>query len=336
MKFALNRLDMTGPKGFAESAVKAEALGWSMGLLPCNPLSVSDPYVCLSFAAEATETIHLGTLLDTPVIRHPSALAGSIATVARLAPGRIHTGLGVGDTAVRFNGLAPANVKAIEEAVVTTRALLNGETLEVGALKPARLVHAERAPVWVAAQGPKNLKMAGRAADGIWIRVGRDPGNLSMAWDAVKEGLTEAGRTEDDIQVGLIFHTAVCDDPDAARLMGKSIAAGYYEYSKFLFDRPGLSWSGEDPHELRKMVYPDFLHHRDLVFAGQQVDFLEDRAADAFALFGDWVTIAEQLNETLATTDIPAEFVLTHPMLPPNSDVVFMEDAARELFHRVT
>ena len=119
MKFALNRLDMTGPKGFAESAVKAETLGWSMGLLPCNPLSVSDPYVCLSFAAEATDTIHLGTLLDTPVIRHPSALAGSIATVARLAPGRIHTGLGVGDTAVRFNGLAPANVQAIEDADVT-------------------------------------------------------------------------------------------------------------------------------------------------------------------------------------------------------------------------
>lgn len=326
---------MTGPKGFAESARRAESLGWSMGLLPCNPLSVSDPYICLALAAEATEHIQLGTLLDTPVIRHPSALAGSIATVARLAPGRIHAGLGVGDTAVRFNGLAPANVAAIEEAVRTTRALLNGESLEVGALKPARLVHAEKAPVWVAAQGPKNLKMAGRVADGVWIRVGRDAGNLAMAWNAVKAGLDEAGRSQDSIQIGLIFHTAVCDDPDAARLMGKSIAAGYYEYSKFLFDQPRLSWSGDDPHELRKTVYPDFLHHRDLVFAGIQVDFLEDRAADAFALFRTWQDIARQLNETLAATDIPVEYVLTHPMLPPGSKVDFMRDAAQELFHLI-
>ncbi len=331
MKFALNRLDMSGPLEFAESAKQAEALGWSMGLLPCNPLKVPDPYVCLSFAARVTETIHLGALLDTPVIRHPSALAGSIATVAEFAPGRIHQGLGVGDTAVRFNGLAPAKVDAIESAVQMTRALLAGEGLNVGAMKPARLNHARRVPVWVAAQGPKNLRMAGRAADGVWIRVGRDPDNLNMAWGAVKAGLRDSGRDISELQIGLIFHTAVNSDPDAARLMAKAIAAGYYEYSKFLFDLPGLAWRGDDPHVLREIVYPDFLHHQDMVFAGTQVDFLEDRAAEAFALFGDWAAIANQLKATLAASEIPAQWVLTHPVLPLGSTVDFMRDAAREL-----
>ena len=123
--------------------------------------------------------------------------------------------------------------------------------------------------------------MAGRVADGVWIRVGRDPGNLTMAWEAVCNGLQDAGRSRDDIKVGLIFHTAVCSHPGDALLIGKSIAAGYYEYSKFLFDAPQLEWSGTDPHQLRETVYPDFLHHADMVFAGQQVSFLEDRAADA-------------------------------------------------------
>lgn len=331
VRFALNRLDMRGPQQFADSAVVAETLGWSMGLLPCNPLKVADPYVSLAFAARATSQIHLGTLLDTPVIRHPAALAGSIATVAEFAPGRIHQGLGVGDTAVRFNGLAPANVQDIAEAVATTRALLRGHAIDVGAMKPATLTHARDVPVWVAAQGPKNLAMAGRLADGVWIRVGRDPGNLAMAWDAVCAGLRDSGRSEGDIQVGLIFHTAVCDDANSARLIGKSIAAGYYEYSKFLFDRPGLEWTGDDPHELRKTVYPDFLHHRDMVFAGRQVDFLEDRAADAFALYGDWETVGAQLKATLEQTDIPVEWVLTHPVLPSGSEVDYLRDAAEHL-----
>lgn len=322
---------MRGPQQFAESAVAAEAMGWSMGLLPCNPLKVADPYVSLAFAAQATSEIHLGTLLDTPVIRHPAALAGSIATVAEFAPGRIHQGLGVGDTAVRFNGLAPASVEGIADAVAMTRALVNGQAVDVGALKPATLAHARAVPIWVAAQGPKNLEMAGRLADGVWIRVGRDPANLAMAWSAVCAGLEQSGRSERDIQVGLIFHTAICDDARSARLMGKSIAAGYYEYSKFLFDLPGLEWTGADPHALRKTVYPDFLHHRDMVFAGKQVDFLDDRAADAFALYGDWGSVREQLKTTLAQTDMPVQWVLTHPVLPLGSGVDYLRDAAHEL-----
>ena len=100
MKFALNRLDMSGPLAFAESAARIEDLGWHMGLMPCNPLKAPDPYLSLAFAAQATTTLHLGTLLDTPVLRHPSVLAGSISTVAQMAPGRVHLGLGIGDTAV--------------------------------------------------------------------------------------------------------------------------------------------------------------------------------------------------------------------------------------------
>lgn len=331
MRFAINRLDMSSARGFAHSATRAEALGWAMGLLPCNPLKVPDPYVSLALAALQTETLQLGTLLDTPVIRHPSALAGSICTVAELAPGRIHLGLGIGDTAVRFNGLAPASSAAIAEAVKTTRALINGESVDVGALHPARLSAPRPVPVWMAAQGPKNLRMAGRLADGVWIRVGRDAANLEMAWAAVCAGAEEAGRVVEDLQIGLIFHTAVCDQPADARLIGKAIAAGYYEYSEFLFDAPGFTWSGPDPHQLRPQVYPDFLHHRDPVAAGRLVDFLPDEVADAFALYGSWADIGQQLKDTLAHCPMPVNYVLPHPVLPLGSEVDYLHDCAQHL-----
>ena len=121
MQFAINRLDLSGPTNFAASAARAESLGWAMGLIPCSPLLVQDPYVMLAFAAQSTSTLRIGTLIDTPVIRHPAALASSIATVAKLAPGRTLLGLGVGDTAVRLNGLAPARVNTLRDAIITDR-----------------------------------------------------------------------------------------------------------------------------------------------------------------------------------------------------------------------
>jgi 5,10-methylenetetrahydromethanopterin reductase len=257
-------------------------------------------------------------------------LAGSISTVARLAPGRVHLGLGIGDTAVRFNGLAPATVKELEAATVAARALIAGERLDVGALRPAKLDHTSPVPVWIAAQGPKTLRMAGRVADGVWIRVGTHPSNLKTAWNAVCEGAREAARDPAEIQLGLIFHTAVSTDRDQARTMGKAIAAGYYEYSPFLFDQPGYQWTGANPDVLREQLWPDFHHHRDPVHTGTVVDFLDDDIADAFALYGDWDQIGVQLQAVL-DLGLPVSMVIPHPVLPLDKPIDFIWECAAHL-----
>jgi len=329
MKYALNRLDLRAPQLFAASANRAEDLGWSMGLIPCSPLLAQDPYVSLAFAATETQTMQLGTLLDTPVLRHPAVLASSIATVARLAPNRVHLGLGAGDTAVRLNGLAPATVASLERASSAARSLLRGESMDVGAPKPARLRHADGetvVPVWIAAQGPKTLRMAGRVADGVWIRVGTHPANLRAAWRWVCEGAMEAGRDPAEITLGLIFHTAVSEDPLEALSIAKALAAGYFEYSQFLFAGAGLAWNGPDIHELQKQVWPDFHHHPDMVAAGRVVNFLPVEAANAFALHGNWAQITEQL-EAIFDLGLPVQYVLPHPVLARHSEVDFLSSA---------
>ncbi len=330
INFAFNRLNLTGVMEFAESAARAEDLGWDMGLIPCNPLSLRDPYVSLAFAAKATSTMHLGSLLDTPMLRHASVLAGSIATVASVAPGRVHMGIGIGDTAVRFNGLRPSTVRELELSTVMMKKLLAGQELEVGAMRPAKLRRANYAPVWIAAQGPKTLRMAGRVADGVWIRLGRHPDNLNMAWGAVCEGAREAGRNPNDLMLGLIFHTVYSTDPVKAKLMAKSMAAGYYEYSPFLFDRLGFEWSGEDVHLLRDKAWPDFHHHIDPVYSGSLVDFLDDSVADAFAFYGDWEQIAGQLQSVL-DIGLPVTHVLPHPILAKTHEYDFLGECATQL-----
>lgn len=339
MQFAINRLDMTGAHQFAASAARAEALGWHTGLIPCSPLLARDPYVMLAFAAQTTKTLRLGTLLDTPVIRHPAALASSIATVAELAPGRTLLGLGVGDTAVRLNGLAPARVQTLQTAVQTTRVLLRGETLDVGATRPARLRHAQPVPVWIAAQGPKTLHMAGATCDGVFIRVGRHAGNVEAAYQQVLAGVADAGRKPEDVEIGLIFHTVVCDDVQRARVAAKAVAAGYFEYSKFLFERPGLAWEGPDVDELKRQVWPDFHHAADMEAAGRHVAFLPDRAADDFALYGSLAMIREQLAQAIPG-GIPVSTVLPHPIVLPDkagdgAGSNYLEDFASQVIHHL-
>lgn len=314
--FGLNRFNYTSPQAFAADARRAEALGWDYAFIPSSPLRRQDPYVNLAFAAVQTERIGLGPLIETPRMRHPAVMASSIATVEALAPGRTLLAYGVGDTAVRLMGKRPARVAELEAATVLTRRLLAGEDVEVGAARPASLQHALPVPVWIAAGGPRTLRMAGRVADGVFIRVGRHEANLRHAIEAVRAGAAEAGRHPDEVKIAIILHTILTDDLDYASLLSRSMAAGYYEYSPMLFDPPHFTWDGPDVEELKKQVWPDFHHADDLEASGRLVAFLSDDIANAFALAGTPDMIAKQLCEVL-NLGFPIEMVIPHPVPTP-------------------
>jgi 5,10-methylenetetrahydromethanopterin reductase len=285
-RFGLNRWDTSSPRAFAADVARAEELGWDYAFTAVNPLTFMDPYVLLTCAALATSRIGLGTLLANPVLDHPASTAGAMATLDQVSGGRALLGYGVGDTAVRFLHRRPATVDQMEAAAVLARRLLHGESVDVGAERPAWLRHARPVPVWIAAAGPRLLRAAGRVADGVFIRVGRHPANLTHAVAQVHAGAAEVGRDPGDIGIGLIFHTLMSDDPATVSTVSRSMAAGYYEYSPALFDVAGLSWDGPSVGELRSRVYPDFHHAADLEDAGRAVSFLDDDAARSFSLFG--------------------------------------------------
>jgi 5,10-methylenetetrahydromethanopterin reductase len=314
--FGLNRFNYRSPQAFAADARRTEDLGWDYAFIPSSPLLIQDPYVNLAFAATATTRIGLGPLIETPVMRDAAVLASSIATIERLAPGRALLALGVGDTAVRLMGKRPSRVAELETATSMARALLAGEKVEVGAARPAVLRHASKVPVWIAAGGPRTLQMAGRVADGVFIRVGRHKANVDAAIAAVHAGAAEAGRDPAEIKICLILHTILDDNLDRAALIARSMAAGYFEYSPMLFDPPGFTWDGPDVDELKKQVWPDFHHTTDLEAAGRVVSFLSDDIADAFALYGTPQMIAGQLAEVLSLGH-RIDMVIPHPMPTP-------------------
>ena len=340
-RFGLNRFDPRSVDAFAADVKRAEALGWDAAFQPDSQLRRRDTYVFLAAAARATERITLGTLLANPVNRHPSVTASSIATIDELAPGRVLLGWGVGDTAVRLAGLRPARVKELEDSTRLMRGLLDGEAVEVGAERPARLPHARRVPIWIAAGGPRTLRMAGGVADGVFIRVGTHRANLAGSIEAIRAGAAEAGRDPASVRLGAVFHTVLVDDAARALTMAKSMAAGYYEYSPMLFDRPGLKWTGLDPEALKRdrHVWPDFHHAPDLDASGRVVDFLPSEAADAFALRGGPADIVKQLVDVLRASPAAFDYVVLHPIpnpsWPDDPDRGYTARVAREILPAV-
>jgi 5,10-methylenetetrahydromethanopterin reductase len=332
-RFGLNRFDSRSVAAFVADARRAEALGWDAVLQPDSQLRRRDTYVLLAAAAQATERVVLGPLLANPINRHPTVTAGSIATVDELAPGRTLLGWGVGDTAVRLAGLKPAKVKELENSTRLMRALLDGKEVEVGAARPATLPHHRPVPIWIAAGGPRTLQMAGGVADGVFLRIGTHRANLARSIDAIRAGATAAGRDPGSVKLGVIFHTVLVDHPKRALLMGKSMAAGYYEYSPALFEAPGFTWTGPDPEQLKhdQKVWPDFHHAADLEASGRAVDFLSPEIADAFCLHGGPAEIVDQLVAVLGAAPAAFDHVVLHPIPDPK----FPTDPERDYTARV-
>lgn len=312
----LNRWDWRTPESFAAGVAHAEAAGLGYALLPVNPLAVPDPYLLMAAGAAATTSMRFGPLLETPILRPPAVAAGSIATLDAASGGRALLTYGIGDTAVRWLGLRPARVAELESATVAARALLAGEAIDVGAPEPARLRHARPAPVWIAAGGPRTLRMAGRVADGVWLRVGTHPANLAAALDAVRAGAADAGRDPADVSIGLVVHTCPSDDPAVVRAVSRAMAAGFYEYSPALFAQPGFEWCGPPIEELKRHVRPDFHHATDLVAAGEAVDFLDDEIAASFSFAGSGTDVVDQLRAVMAAVP-ETEIAVLHPVPMP-------------------
>ncbi|WP_416970789.1 LLM class flavin-dependent oxidoreductase [Streptomyces sp. 4F14] len=170
---------------FADLAVLAEELGYTrVWIFDSAPLW-EDPFVHLALAAARTARIGLATAVLVPDERSAMAMASSVATVARLAPGRLRACFGTGFTARRALGRAPMRLDAFTAYVTAVRRLLAGETAVLDG-RPARMLHADGltaarpvdVPVWVSLFGPRGAALAADLAVGI---IGRPHPTLPTA-----------------------------------------------------------------------------------------------------------------------------------------------------------
>ncbi len=182
-----------------------EALGYDHGWAPDSQMIWSDAYATLALAAYHTRRIRLGTGVAIAGTRRAPVTAHSIASIARLAPGRTFLGIGTGHTAMRLMGGRPMRAAAFRDYLRVVRGLLNGEEVDytIGdETTPIRFGDRELAclnlndpiPIYVGANGPKALKAAGAYGDGR-ICAGNEPlGVLARNLDIARAGAAEANR----------------------------------------------------------------------------------------------------------------------------------------------
>jgi alkanesulfonate monooxygenase SsuD/methylene tetrahydromethanopterin reductase-like flavin-dependent oxidoreductase (luciferase family) len=193
---------------------EAEALGYDRAWVPDSQMIWSDCYATLALAAANTTRIKLGTGVAIPGTRIAPVTAHSIASINRLAPGRVFLGIGTGHTAMRVMGMDPMPVRAFREYVRVVRALLRGEEVEYtqdGATRAIRFLHLDLGfidvehgvPIYVAANAKRVLEMTGEFGDGHVAMGNQHPRVLARHVETIRAGAAKSGRV-----LPADFHTA--------------------------------------------------------------------------------------------------------------------------------
>ena len=193
--------------------VHAENQGFDHGWVPDSQMIWSDCYAVLALAAHHTSRIRLGTGVAIAGTRIAPVTAHSIASINRIAPGRVFLGIGTGHTAMRVMNFNPMKAPPFREYLRVVRALLDGEEVEFtlnGETRTIEIIHKElgfvdtehRIPMYVAANGPMALRAAGEFGDGRVSGGSEPPNAFADSMRRVRAGAARVGRSMDD------FHTA--------------------------------------------------------------------------------------------------------------------------------
>jgi 5,10-methylenetetrahydromethanopterin reductase len=141
-----------------------------------------------------------------------------------ISEGRAIIGMGTGDGPVYSLGRTATRLVDFEKGLVTMRDLLHDRGIEVPSTHERRAggrvtLKAGRrpVPVYISAEGPKTLRVAGRVCDGVILGTGFDPQVLDWARARIAEGANDAGRRLSEIDIMPAGMIVVGDDGDLAR-----------------------------------------------------------------------------------------------------------------------
>ena len=188
-------------RGAKELAVRAEELGYDRVWLYDSAALYEDIWIHLARIAEATDRIGLGTAVLVPNLRHVMTTASAIATVARLAPGRLACAMGTGYTARLVLGQRALPWKFVRSYVEQLKALLRGEAVEVDG-KLCQMIHRPEfaqarpidVPILLSAFGPKGFGIAREIADG-WMGFSPPPEPFEWAVQMVNGTVLAPGES---------------------------------------------------------------------------------------------------------------------------------------------
>jgi alkanesulfonate monooxygenase SsuD/methylene tetrahydromethanopterin reductase-like flavin-dependent oxidoreductase (luciferase family) len=216
-----------------------EAAGFEALFLP--EVGARDTLAALAALAGETRTIALGTGVVPLPARSPALLAMAAATVQERSVGRLLLGLGTGPTSRGALDRLRATVEALRVAFAGGRAEVDGVSVATG------LALARAPEIWIAALGPRAVRLAGEIADGVLLNW-CTPDRVRDAHAEIAEAAEAAGRAPTDVTVGVYVRAALAEGADATAV---SMAAEYASYPSY---RRQFVRMGIDPADPRAIV----------------------------------------------------------------------------------
>lgn len=206
-----------------ESRVRRlEELGFAGIAMPDSQSLWPELYVQLAVMAMATKSITLWPATTNPLTRHPAVAASAISAIEQLAgPGpdgkpRVRFNFGSGDSAVYNLGLDGSRLALMREYLIAMKNLYaKGEATWQG--RSIRLQWpTEPIPIYLTAEGPKTLQLAGELADGVLVGNGLQPEIVADALENIAIGARRAGRDPSEVDVWWFIKWNMDDDKDRA------------------------------------------------------------------------------------------------------------------------
>jgi alkanesulfonate monooxygenase SsuD/methylene tetrahydromethanopterin reductase-like flavin-dependent oxidoreductase (luciferase family) len=225
-----------------DHAVLAEDLAYDRIWVADSQMIWSDAFAVMALIADRTSRIGIGSGVAVAGTRPAPVLAAGMATINRIAPGRVFCGVGSGNTAMRIMGHKPVTIAELDQYLADLRPLLRGEEMTYqwrGKRSVTRHLMPKDGfvdfehdiPLYVSGFGPRSIALAGTHGDGLVLGGSPTPQVLTAL-----RSLT--GR-DDDFEVVLLTTMVVLADGepvDSDRVRAEAgamaIAGLHYAYEQ--------------------------------------------------------------------------------------------------------
>ena len=280
-------------------AQKAETYGFSYGWTFDSHVLWQEPFVIYSQMLSATNRMTIGPMVTNPGTRNWTVTASLFATLNDMFGNRTVCGIGRGDSAMRVLGHTPTSLATLGESMTVIKGLAEGREVDLQR-HPASDCRGRRAAgstSWMAAYGPRALKLCGEQADGFILQLA-DPQITEWTIAAVRQAAADAGRDPDDLYMCVAAPAYVGDDlahqRDQVRWFGGMVG----NHVADLVDRYGDTGAGV-PQALTDYIAGregyDYSEHGK---AGNvHTDFVPDEVIDRFCILGDAGNHVARLQE---------------------------------------
>jgi probable F420-dependent oxidoreductase len=275
----------------------AEDGGFRYGWTFDSHILWQEPFVIYPRILAATSSMIVGPMVTNPGTRDWTVTASLFATLNDMFGNRTVCGIGRGDSSRRVIGQPPNSLATLSAAMRVIKDLAEGReathhdvTIKIPWVRDGKL------EIWMAAYGPKALKLVGEQADGFILQTA-DPDIARWTIGAVRSAAAEAGRDPAAITMCVAAPAYVGTDLSHQRDQLRWFGGMVGNHVADLVNRYGTG--GAVPEALTDYIAGregyDYSHHGRA--GNPSADFVPDAIVDRFCLLGPASAHVDRLQE---------------------------------------